>query len=206
MKRRDDGFTVMDVSTDLANDAKFRRIHRQAPELVSAAFLAYTALLGASWKAGRRATMEDEWPTLIPFDQQVIDQLVAVGLVDRRGRVAAEAWRKWFEPVRARRAAARDRWSRYNANRHAEPTTLPRGSDAATTSSVPLRSAPTSPSVASAGANGHGGRKGTTNERDLATCPECGDELRTGDPGLRAGPGGQLRHETCPTSIAVATA
>ena len=194
---RDDGFAVMDVSSDIANGRKFRRIQRQAPDLVAVAMTVYVALLGESWKAGRRVPVDDGWPTLVAFDQRVVDQMTTVGLLDRRGLVTSAAWRRWFEPARARRAASRDRWARYNANRHAVATSLPRGNRVATATSVPsVRSKERT--VAPRGARATVRR---TNGHDNTTCPGCGDELHPTDPGVTTDRDGQLWHEACPPPV-----
>jgi hypothetical protein len=131
------GFDVMDVSTSVCDDPKFRRLQREAPEHVAVAFTAYIATMAESWKAGRRVSIEDGWPAFLPFDRTVIDLLVSVGLLDSSGLVSPKAWRSWFEPARKRRQKARERWTRYNANRDADTTVVPRGSDAGTATSVP---------------------------------------------------------------------
>jgi hypothetical protein len=141
---RDDGFAVMDVSTDIVNDPKIRKLWRYAPDHASAAFTAYIATMAESWKAGRRVSVDDAWPAFLPFDQAAVEALVHVRLLDRTGRVTMKAWSGWFEPVLSRRMASRERWARANANRNADATGLPRGSDADTDAN---RSVPSSPSV-----------------------------------------------------------
>jgi hypothetical protein len=155
---RDDGFTVMDVSTDIVNDPKFRRLHRQNPEHLVAGFLAYMATMGESWKAGRRVCATDAWPALLPFDQAVIGSLIAADLLDSKGQLPARAWTGWFGPADTRRKATRERWRRANEKRLAESTnnsapaarsngataSLPRG-DSDDTGAIP--SDPSVPSV-----------------------------------------------------------
>jgi hypothetical protein len=133
---RDDGFAVMDVSTDIVNDPKIRKLWRHAPDHAAAGFTAYVATLAESWKAGRRVTIDDAWPAFLTFDQAAVEALVHVGLLDSRGRVTAKAWGGWFESARKRRDQSRDRWARYNAKRDAEATAVPRGSDGVTATSV----------------------------------------------------------------------
>lgn len=138
---RDDGFPVMDISTSIVHDPKFRMLHREHPEHVPVAFLAYIAMLGESWKAGRRVSVTEAWPTLLPFDPAVVAAMVRVRLVERGGLPPRKAWDGWYRPAFERRVKARDRWARYNANRHAEgnadTTSEPRGSDVGTATSVP---------------------------------------------------------------------
>jgi hypothetical protein len=159
----------MDVSTDICNDSKFRRLHRHNPDHVAPAFFAYVAVLSESWKAGRRVTVADSWPTVLPFDAGVVASMVAVGLLDKNGRPPAKVWSGWYEPARRRRDQSRDRWNRYNEKRNSNPvvdgettradtafreggtTVVPRGNDVATATSVPflpsVPSGPTGPSV-----------------------------------------------------------
>lgn len=134
---RDDGFAIMDVSTSICDDSKFRRLQRENPEHVAVGFTAYVATMADSWKAAKRVPIDDAWPAFLPFDGAVCDSLKRVGLLDSKGRVSPIAWRAWFEPARERRAKSRDRWTRYNAKRDADTTVVPRGSDADTATSVP---------------------------------------------------------------------
>lgn len=140
---RDDGFAVMDVSSDIVNDPKVRKLYRHAPDHAGSAFAAYIATMGESWKAGRRVTVDDAWPAFLAFDRVAVDALIHVGLLDARGRVTTKAWSGWFETARKRRETSRARWSRYNAKRDADTTVGPRGSDVDTATSVP----PVRPSV-----------------------------------------------------------
>lgn len=142
---RDDGFAVMDVSTDIVNDPKIRKLFRVAPDHAGAAFIAYIATTAESWKAGRRVSVDDAWPAFLPFDKAAVEALVHVGLIDARGLVTVKAWRGWFEPALARRCKARERWARHNAKRDADTTPVPRGSDVGTATSVPFR--PSVPTV-----------------------------------------------------------
>lgn len=151
---RDDGFSIMDVSVDLATDAKVKKLWRHAPDHAGAAFIAYVATMGESWKEGRRVTIDDSWPAFVPFDKAACAALVEVGLIDKSGKVTVKAWKSWYEIARDRRTKSRDRWARYNAQRDAVQTPVPRGSDAVTASSVPpvLPILPSSRSSAPAGA------------------------------------------------------
>jgi hypothetical protein len=145
---RDEGFAVMDLSTDIAHDPKFRRLHRHYPELVGDCFTVYLTTLAESWKAGARLPADEVWPPILPYREQVIAALAEVGLLDSRNLVSVKAWRSWFDPANERRKKSRDRWRRYNESRepngksHADTTSLPRGDDAATASSVPSRTEP----------------------------------------------------------------
>lgn len=100
---RDDGFSVMDVSTDYHNDPKWRRLYRASPELLPVAFMAYTATVAESWKAGRRVTLEDAWPALLTYDPAVVSALTTAGFLDRRGLIVSRAWASWFDVAARRR-------------------------------------------------------------------------------------------------------
>ena len=148
MPSRSDGFAIMDVSTSICDDPKFRRIARENPEQVAAAFLVYVATMAESWKVGRRVPVDHAWPAYLSLDETIPETMRRVGLIDARGLVSAKAWRDWFEPARDRRDKARDRWARYNAKRDADTTPPPRGNGVATATSVPsvLPSVPSVPS------------------------------------------------------------
>jgi hypothetical protein len=151
----------MDVSTSVCDDPKFRRLQRENPELVAVGVTAYLATMAESWKAGRRVSVEEAWPAILPFDKTAADALIRVGLLDRRGLLSTKAWRSWFDPARKRREQSRDRWARYNAKRDADTTPPPRGSDVSTATSDPsvpsVRSVPSGsarPSTARGEKNG----------------------------------------------------
>lgn len=145
---RDDGFTVMDVSTDIVNDPKVRKLFRVSPDHAPAAFIAFIATLGESWKAGRRVRIDDSWPGYLDYDQGAVDALMTVGLVDRRGLLSLKAWEGWFGVAKTRRDVSRERWRRENERRRGDRVVtaeLPRGNGADTEATVPLRSSPTVP-------------------------------------------------------------
>lgn len=146
---RSEGFAVMDVSTSICDDPKFRRLQRESPEHVAVGFTAYIAVMAESWRSGQRVSIDDAWPGFIPFDQHAIDALIRVALLDKKGRPTVKAWASWFEPARERRTKSRDRWARYNASRNADAAPVPRGSDAATATSDPSVPSVPSPSVPS---------------------------------------------------------
>lgn len=147
---RSDGFPVMDVSTSICDDPKFRLLQRRNPAIVAVAFTAYIATVAESWRAGRRVSIDHAWPAFVPFDDAAKTALAGVGLLDRMGCVPQKAWRSWFDPANERRARSRERWARYNAQRNAVTTPAPRGSDAATATSVPsVRTVPSVPTVPS---------------------------------------------------------
>lgn len=136
---REDGFAVMDVSTSVCDDPKWRRLAREHPEHVAVAFCAYVALMAESWRAGRRVNIGDSWPSILPLDIGAADPIAAlrdVGLIDKTFRIPVKTWAAWFGPAAERRRRNRDRWARYNAQRDADTARLPRGSDAGTATSV----------------------------------------------------------------------
>lgn len=184
---RDDGFAVMDVSVDIVNDPKIRKLYRHSPDHAGVGFLAYVAVMGESWKAGHRVTIEDAWPAVLPFDPAVVDALVRVKLIDAKGFVSMKAWKSWFTPAESRREAARERWRRANEKR-TNPSTIdsavtaddtassPRGSSDVTganhsvpfrsVDSVPVDTKKNSPPPAKLGRRTNG-----TNPRSLGTNP-----------------------------------
>lgn len=110
---RDEGFAVMDVSTSICDDPKFRRLARQNPDLVGPAFTAYMATMAESWRVGRRVGIDDAWPAILPYRQDARDALIEVGLLDRRGVLSSKAWRGWFSPAQHRREKSRADWRRW---------------------------------------------------------------------------------------------
>ena len=145
---RDDGFTVMDVSTDYVNDPKWRKLYRQFPALLPAAFMAFTATMCESWKAGRRISIEEAWPVILPYDADVIAALASVGFLDRKGLISSRSWEGWFMPAFRRREAAREAGREGNARRWGkdrEAIGSRSGGDPRTVPTVPIRSGPTVP-------------------------------------------------------------
>lgn len=175
---RDEGFAVMDVSTDIVNDPKVRKMFREAPDHAAVAFTVYIALLAESWKAGRRVPLEDAWPAHVPMDGGAVKALYLVGLLDKSRKIANKSWNGWFEEANKRRTNARERWKRANANRGESSTNnrdvtarLPREDRDVTASTVPLRTVPSVPTVPSvAGAReGDDGQKRRRNTVDDST-------------------------------------
>jgi hypothetical protein len=174
---RDDGFAVMDVSTGYVDDPKWRKLARYAPAELGAAFIAYTATMAESWRAGRRVTIEDAWPdALIAFSKPAIEALRHVELIDSHGLVRPRAWRGYFGVAKTRRDTSRDRWARANEKRRDDAALSPRGSDAVTAAPVPLLpSVPSAPSVETRDLppppTSGGRRKTRTNPRSNGTEP-----------------------------------
>lgn len=148
---RDDGFAVMDVSTDYVNDPKWRKLYRAHPELLPVAFLAYTATMCESWKAGKRVSIDEAWPIVLPFDGAVVAALREASFLDRRGLIIPHSWDGWFGPANRRREAARAAGREGNATRWGKRSGGDRvaiaegsGGDPRT---VPYRSVPSGPTV-----------------------------------------------------------
>lgn len=142
---RHEGFEVADVSVHLFDDDRVRKLARTVTlEELERTMIVYVSVVLASWRDGRRVPVDDAVPLWLPPDRLVNapELLRSVGLLDKSGRIPARTWAKWYEPVRERRDRNRDRWARYNAQRTGSTADVPRGSDAATASSVPLRSDP----------------------------------------------------------------
>lgn len=155
MRRSDgDGFATADVSVSLLDDDRVRKLARSVEEpRVETAIVVYLAVLLASWREGRRVAAEDAVPLWLPLERllDADEDLRSVGLLDRRSKIPARAWSKWYDPVEARRDRNRERWARYNASRTGGAAELPRGNGAATPPSVPFRSDPAVPSSPSRG-------------------------------------------------------
>lgn len=203
---RDDGFAVMDVSTGYVDDPKWRKLVRYAPELLGPAFIAYTATMAESWRAGRRVTIDDAWPTLIDYSKPAVDALRHVGLLDSHGHVQSRAWRGWFGPAKTRRDASRDRWAKANAKRREEAALLPRGSSEVTASPVPLRTVPSVPTEDSREIPPppaeRGRRKSATNPRSTASAPrQRGTNPRTKGTSTRQVRADQKRGPTALASV-----
>lgn len=180
---RSDGFAIMDVSTSICDDPKFRLLHREHPEHVTAAFMVYVAVLGESWKAGRRVSVTDAWPVVVPFDPAVVAAMIRVRLIERSGLPPRRAWDGWYAPARERRDQSRERWRRANENRRAVPhediadtARLPRGlNDVPRPPSVPSVR-PSVPTVLSENVERNNGRDGTPWQRHLAPVEPTGTD------------------------------
>ena len=103
---RDDGFAVADTDTGLMADPKVLALARRVRDTTRtlAAVALWDAVRLASWKAGRRLTLDETLPgwVLDPVDD-LADHLVAVGLLDAERRVPEHSWEGWFGPARDRR-------------------------------------------------------------------------------------------------------
>jgi len=146
---RSDGFETADVSVDLFDDDRVRKLARRiGPAQMQTAMVVLVGTILGSWSEGRRVRADEAAPLWLPLELvgPAVDDLRSVGLLDRTGRVSVRSWARRYEPVRERRERNRERWSRYNASRTGGTADIPRGSRADTTASVPLLSDPIRPS------------------------------------------------------------
>jgi hypothetical protein len=179
---RDAGFAVMDVSVNITDDPKVRKLFRLHPDVAPTGFMAYVGLMAESWKQGRRLSIEDGWPTVLPFSRPALDALKHVRLLDAKGLIPAKTWTGWFGIAAARRGLLRERWRRSNDARRVEPTagpprgssavaaTSPRGHRAVTASPVPSRTVPSKRDTPPPPAE-RGRRKDRTDPRSLGDSP-----------------------------------
>lgn len=105
---RDDGFAVADVATSYFDDEKVRQLWRRlAPDTgaMLEALGVHQSTLLASWREGRRVTVDAAAPIWLPIRESIVAELVAVGMLDRTQRVPARSWERWFGPARDRKRA-----------------------------------------------------------------------------------------------------
>jgi hypothetical protein len=140
---RDRGFVNCDISTAIAEDAKFKRLSRAHQGVVTQAFAGYVGIVCASWRTGDRLQAIDGWPGIIPYSDDAVADLQEVGLLDAETRIPEHVWEAWYGIACERRDKARARYTRYNEGRP------PRGSDVVITQSPVLPSDPSDPSVPS---------------------------------------------------------
>ena len=103
---RGEGFEIADTDTGMLADPKVlalaRRLHDSTRTLAAVGL--YDAVRLASWKAGRRLTLDETMPgwCLDPMDD-LAAHLVAVGLLDAEERIPGHAWIGWYGPANERR-------------------------------------------------------------------------------------------------------
>jgi hypothetical protein len=126
---RTDGFPVADTDTSLPSDPKVVALARRLHDSIrtGAAQSLYEDVRLASWKAGRRLTLDESLPGwwLDPFDD-LADALVAVGLLDDERRLPAHAFEGWYGPARDRRQRYRDLGSKGGQTSHTPKPTVER--------------------------------------------------------------------------------
>jgi hypothetical protein len=107
---RDDGFTIADVAAGHLGDDKFRDLWRRVGDqgAMCEAVTLHLAVLLASWSAGRRVSLDHALPLWLEARQERVDDLVAVGLLDRRRMIPVRSWTSWFGPAQSRREVRRE--------------------------------------------------------------------------------------------------
>lgn len=198
MTRRD-RLRIMDISTDIHDDPKFRRIQRRRPDHVAPAFLAYLALLGECWQERERLALdEDTWPITITYDPEVIATMIGVGLLTDDRKITESAWAEYVAPALARIAAERERWRRNKADARgrdkagptpvrADTTRTPRGVPTESATAGPGRAGPTEPGPGRT--NGSRPHERTTEQvPSEGDCRVCGGHV-TDKQAARVGPG-----------------
>lgn len=105
-----DGFLHADVDVGLMTDPKVLRLVRSTPrDRIATAILLYASLLLASWREGKRLTLEDGLPAWWTDDPEIYRAtLRSAGLLDRTGRIPARSWETWYGFARDRRERARE--------------------------------------------------------------------------------------------------
>jgi hypothetical protein len=105
---RSDGFVVADVSSGHFDDDKVRKLWRRLQPDAAAmceAMTVHLAVVLASWRAGRRVTVEDALPLWLSPGEATVGVLADCGLLDRTGRIPMRSWNDWFGPAQSRKEA-----------------------------------------------------------------------------------------------------
>lgn len=128
-----DGFARADVDTSIYDDPKVRALARRLRDHVrtASAMTLYQATMLASWRAGRRLTIDESAPAWWLDDpSDYLVDLQAVQLLDGEGRVPEHAFEAWAGRLIDRREAAADA-GREGARRrwHPDEPPDPMGSD-----------------------------------------------------------------------------
>jgi hypothetical protein len=108
---RDDGFSIADISTGYYDDEKVRRLWREVGNDVAAmceALTLHQATVLASWREGKRVTVDEAAPLWLPTRPEIVAALAAVGMLDRTSKVPSRSWSGWFLPAFTRREARRE--------------------------------------------------------------------------------------------------
>lgn len=147
-----DPLTRMDVDTRWLFTDHTRRLQTAHPQAWPTFWCAYQAVLAESWWKGQRVTLASAWSPAIPCTiEEAQRALQDVDLLDRTGRVALNAWKKWFEPAAERiekrkaagKAGAEGRWNKHgkrtpNAMRSHSVGDAPRQPSTPSTPSTPV--------------------------------------------------------------------
>lgn len=107
---RDDGFAVADMDSAYFDDAKMRDLWQrvQDPDRMARAVILHAATLLGSWRQGERITVSQASPLWMPHDDQIVDDLKAVRMLDRSGKIPPGPWSRWFGAAYGRRNARRE--------------------------------------------------------------------------------------------------
>lgn len=106
---RDDGFPVADVDSAYFDDAKMRELWQRVHDTdrMARAVTLHAATLLSSWRHGERVAVSQAAPLWIAADEQTIDDLKAVRMLDRAGKIPVGPWTRWFGAAHQRREARR---------------------------------------------------------------------------------------------------
>jgi hypothetical protein len=109
---RGDGFRTADIDTGLLDDSKMRalwRALRHTGDSMSDAVVVYVAVVLASWRTGERVTADDAMPHYVNPEglHELLDEMVAVDLLDSEYRIPLHVWTRWYGPAYARTEAKR---------------------------------------------------------------------------------------------------
>lgn len=107
---RDDGFPVADVDSAYFDDAKMRDLWQRLhdPDRMARAVILHAATLLGSWRQGERITVAQASPLWMVQDVEIVDDLKAVRMLDRTGRIPLGSWNKWFGVAFKRREVRRE--------------------------------------------------------------------------------------------------
>ena len=103
---RADGFEIADTDTGMMADPKILALSRRLHDTIrtAAAVTLYDSVRLASWRAGRRLTLDETAPGWwLDSFEDLAGELGAVGLLDSERRIPLHAWEGWFGPARDRR-------------------------------------------------------------------------------------------------------
>ncbi len=210
---RGDGLGHADIDVGLLRDPKIRQLIRSTKDegLIARCLIAYQAVVLASWEYGARVSLEDAWPLWMSGLEDIGDRLIAVGLLGDDRRIPPKPWDAWYGVAVTRRELGRERWRRWNERRRGNRQPVPTGSTGSTrtqTDSQSVQSVQTSRQrLTNVGVTTDEVSRKSTNGRERATCPGCGDLLDDKDPNVVvADHGRQLWHRHCPsTGLAVSS-
>jgi hypothetical protein len=107
---RDDGFAVADMDSAYFDDAKMRDLWQRLhdPDRMARAVVLHAATLLGSWRQGERITVGQASPLWMPHDDEIVEDLKAVRMLDRSGKIPSGPWNKWFGVAFKRREVRRE--------------------------------------------------------------------------------------------------